>query len=339
MKFTKRAVAVAIAGIAAAPMVASADTTLSGVIEINVFGNDDDSTDVAVGVGDVNFGIGTEHELNNGLTGYGNLRVDLDQLSNGNSVDVDNDPLSDEDDVTIGSVGTADSIFVGIKGGFGNFRLGEIPVAVEYGQVANDLFDVADEITGGLSYTGNFGPVGLGVNYSPEGNSISGNNDLFGLGVNFNLGGFAIGLGAEQRDSNTAGAAGVSFAFAGASIAVHYWIQENGDAAIEEVVAQPATVGPPPTEAVAAVAPADADDQESFAIQVGYGFGGVTAAVTYATLDGDRNDRGADQQFARLDLGYALGGGTLLSTRVSYENDDVSDNDLVSYRVQLAKSF
>ena len=338
MKFTKRAVAVAIAGIAAAPMVASADTTLSGVIEINVFGDDVDDSDVAVGVGDINFGIGTEHELDSGLTGYGNIRIDVDRLSNAGAVDIDNDPLNEEDDVTIGSAGTADSIFVGIKGGFGNFRLGEIPLTVEYGQVANDLFDVGAEINGGLSYTGNFGPVGLGLNYSPEGNNDG--EDIYGVGVNFALGGFAFGLGFEDRANNTNASAGVSFAFAGASIAAHYWIQENGDAAIAEVVAAAADpTAVPPTEAVAAVAPADADDVQSIAVQVGYGFAGVTASVTYAILDGDRDDRGADGQFARLDLGYALGGGTLLSARVNYENDDVIDADVVSYRVQLAKSF
>ena len=166
MKFTKTAVAVAIAGFAAAPTIASADTTLSGVVEINFFGSDADNNEVAVGVGDVLFGIASEHELNNGLTGYGNIRIDLDRLSNDGAIDVENDPLSEEDDQTIGSAGTADSIFVGIKGGFGNVRLGEIPLTVEYGQVANDIFDVGAEINGGLSYEGNFGPVGLGLNFS-----------------------------------------------------------------------------------------------------------------------------------------------------------------------------
>ena len=167
MKFQKTLVAVAIAGIAAVPAIASADTTLSGVVEINLFGDDTDGSDEAIGVGDVLFGIGSEQQLNSGITGYGNLRIDLDRLSNDGAVDVDNDPLTDEDDVTIGSAGTADAIFVGLKGGFGDVRFGEIPLAVEYGQVANDLFDVGAEINGGISYTGNFGPVGLGVNVSP----------------------------------------------------------------------------------------------------------------------------------------------------------------------------
>ena len=125
MKLNKTAVALAIASIASAPMIASADTTLSGVIEINVAGSDDvDGVDAAeiddpdtildetigvegvdgdsvVATGDVIVGVVSEQELNNGLTGFGSIRLDLDQLSNGGS------PI------------TTDSVFTGVKGGFG----------------------------------------------------------------------------------------------------------------------------------------------------------------------------------------------------------------------------
>lgn len=304
MKFQKTLVAVAIAGIAAVPMVASADTTLSGVVEINLFGSDADDSDLAVGTGDVLFGIGSEHELNSGLTGYGNLRIDLDRLSNAGAVDIDGDPLDDEDDVTVGSAGTADAIFVGIKGGFGDVRFGEIPLTVEYGQVANDIFDVGAEINGGLSYTGNFGPVGLGLNWSPEGNQ-----DAIGAGVKFGLGGFSIGAGFEDRAELQNASVGASFGFAGAAIAAHFWTQEegNGDG-----------------------------DLESVSVKVDYGFGGVTAGLTFSTVE---DDGATDGEAIRLDLGYALGGGTQLSTRITSETDNVADEDVVSYRVQLAKSF
>ncbi len=308
MKFTKTAVAVAIAGIAAAPMIASADTTLSGVVEIALQGTDIDDSDLEVGTGDVLFGIVAEHELNSGLTGYGSLRVDLDRLSNQGGIPIENGP-GEDDDLNIGSVGTADSVYTGIKGGFGDFRIGEIPLAVEYGQVANDIFDVGSEISGGMSYTGTFGPVGLVANFSPEGNQ-----DAAGLGAKFAIGGFSIGLGGEQRgaDDLVNGAAGVSFAFAGASIAAHYWSQE---------VADTVTTG----------------DLESMSVMVGYGFGGVTADLTFSTLE---DDGATDQNAIRLDLGYALGGGTLLSSRITQNNDN-NDNDaeFLEYRVMLAKSF
>lgn len=311
MKMTKTAVAVAIAGIAAAPMIASADTTLSGVVEITLQGSDLDATDedplagdLRVGTGDVLFGITAEHELNSGLTGYGSLRADLDRLSNANSVDLENGP-GEDDDVTIGTLGTADSVYTGIKGGFGDVRIGEIPLAVEYGQVANDIFDVGGEINGGLSYVGTFGPVGLIANFSPEPNS-----DAVGLGAKFGLGGFSIGVGAEDRAELQNIAAGASFAMAGASIDAHFWSKEegNGDG-----------------------------DLESLSVRVGYGFGGVTAKLTFSTLE---DDGATDQEAIRLDLGYALGGGTLLSSRITSNSDNNdSDADFVEYRVMLAKSF
>ena len=54
MKFTKTAVAVAIAGIAALPMVASADTTLSGILELQVQGTDVDDDPTTPGVDEGN---------------------------------------------------------------------------------------------------------------------------------------------------------------------------------------------------------------------------------------------------------------------------------------------
>ncbi len=308
MKFTKTAVAVAIAGIAAAPMIASADTTLSGVVEIALQGTDIDDDELEIGTGDVLFGITSEHEMDSGLTGYGSLRVDLDRLSNQGSVFVENGP-GEDDDLNIGSVGTADAVYVGIKGGFGDFRMGEIPLAVEYGQVANDIYDVGSEISGGMSYTGEFGPVGLVANFSPEGNQ-----DALGLGAKFGIGGFSIGLGGEQRgeDDLVNGAVGVSFAFAGASIAAHFWSQE---------VAEAAGTG----------------DLESASVKIGYGFGGVSAALTVSTLE---DDGATDQNAVRLDLGYALGGGTQLSSRITQFNDDNNDDaEFLEYRVMLAKSF
>ncbi|ASJ75948.1 porin [Granulosicoccus antarcticus] len=314
MKFTKTAVAVAIAGIAAAaPMIVSADTTLSGVVELTLQGSDVDATDedplagdLRVGTGDVLFGIVAEHELNSGLTGYGSLRVDLDRLSNAGAVDIENGP-GEDDDVTVGSVGTSDAVYAGIKGGFGDIRIGEIPLSVEYGQVANDIYDVGSEINGGLSYVGNFGPVGLIANYSPEPNS-----DAVGLGAKFALGGFSIGLGAEDRAEQQNIAGGISFAFAGASIAAHFWSKEE---------AEGGTNG----------------DLESMSVKVGYGFGGVTADLTVSTLE---DDGATDENAIRLDLGYALGGGTLLSSRITQFNNDNDDSaEFLEYRVMLAKSF
>jgi len=315
MKFTKTAVALAIAGIASAPMIASADTTLSGAVQIQLNGDDSDGSagDPTINADDVLFGIATSHQINGGATGYGSLRVDMNRLSNeGRSTFDPGTPGNDEDDTEVTTLGSADSVYVGIKGGFGDFRFGEIPNAVEYGQVANDIFDVAGEINGGISYVGTFGPVGLIANFSPENNS-----DAVGVGAKFGLGGFSIGVGTESRfdadegplgvdgnpvgDDVTSTAVGVGFAFAGASINAHFWTQDA------------------------------AGDPESFSVQAGYGFGGV-----FSTLE---DDLGGDNDAIRLDLGYGLGGGMDISARVTTENDNAANTDATSYRIKLSKSF
>lgn len=315
MKFTKTAVAVAIAGIAAAPMIASADTTLSGVVQIQLNGDDSDTGadpepgDATINADDVLFGIVSEHELNNGLTGYGSLRVDMNRLSNAGAVTVDpGTPANDDDDTSIGSLGTADSVYVGVKGGFGDVRFGEIPLAIEYGQVANDIYDVGPEINGGISYVGTFGPAGVIANFSPENNS-----DAVGLGAKFGIGGFSVGLGYEDRPGagragEEAMSAGVSFAFAGASINAHYWTESEAE---------------------------NGEDLESIAVKAGYGFGGVSADLTFATLEGDTTD----QEAIRLDLVYDLGGGMDVSSRITAETNNEDDSDLTSWRVKLSKAF
>lgn len=312
MKFTKTAVAVAIAGLAAAPMMAAAETTLSGLIQINLQGSDaadieavvddpatdeDETTeasspgDLEFAGGDVNFQLNAQQTLNSGLTGYGNFRVDADSLSGGNL--------------------TSDSVHAGVKGGFGDIRVGEVNVIAEYGQVANDLHDQTGAINGGLHYEGSFGPASVGIVWSPERNE-----DVIGAGLKFGFGGFAIGLGAEERGGNMNASVGASFGFAGASIAAHYVTKENDG---------------------------DADDGNVVAVQVGYGIAGVELKLTYSLAEDffDLTDDDPDfETKIRLDAGYGLGGGTSISTRITANQDEVGNgDDLLEYRLQLEKSF
>ncbi|MFT4729652.1 MAG: hypothetical protein ACI9UN_004170 [Granulosicoccus sp.] len=297
MKLTKTVLAVAITSVfATAPMIASADTTLSGLVEIRLSGTDADdnpaTTDTdesaaRVGTGDVLFGITSSHELNSGLTGYSSIRLDLNNLSNEGAAQ-------------------ADSIYAGVKGGFGDIRVGEVPNAVEYGQKSTDIFDVAGEVNGGISYSGSFGPAGIVVQFSPEENS-----DLVGVGGQFSVGGFNIGLGTETRADLSSSAIGVGFAAAGASIAAHFWTKEEATAA--------------------------AGDRTSFAISAGYGAGDVSGKLTYSAME---NDTVMDQSAVRLDLKYDLGGSTTINSRITAvtdNNDSAGDN--TGWRIQLSKAF
>ena len=352
MKFTKTAVAVAVTtGFAAAPMVASAETTLSGLVQIKYQGSDVDADgelpngedgDLTMAAGDVRLAINSQNEIVGGITGYGNIQFNLDDLTGeGGDLTVEQEPqedttgVGDPDDADPGedptfSVGgtagtvAADNIYVGVKGGFGDVRLGEIPLAVEYGQVANDIYDVGDTVVDGLSYVGAFGPVGVIANYSLEDDS-----DMFGVGAKFTLAGVTIGAGYELRnvaDDETGNyAVGASFALAGFSIGAHYWLKEGADGGTD-------------TEG----------DEQSVSVQVGYGIAGVNLGVTYSLLTTDlTDDEEAEESSLRLDAGYDLGGGMDISTRITategdpFEGDDGSDidPDLVEYRVQLTKNF
>ncbi len=280
MNMKKSALALAIAAVAAAPM-AQADVTMSGYIGIILGSSDADDAELSFASDDSTLNVSASHEMNSGLTGYGNYRTDFG-LSNGGG-------------------GDADNIHIGIKGGFGDLRVGEVPDASEYGQVAGDILaDIGGEERG-ISYTGSFGAATVGVNYSPEGD-----NDRIGAGIKFSVGGFALGVGGANNTGadTTTLSAGASFGFGGASLAVAFKDFDN--------------------------------DRQTIGGKVGYSIGGVSLGLTYEAEAGDVND--GDQKI-RFDAGYGLGGGIGLSTRVNVFTADDSSRDLTDYRVMITKSF
>lgn len=299
MQFRKTAVAVAIAGIAAgSPQIASADTVLTGVVEIQVDGSDDNTLvedddgnlttveegDIEINGGDVLAGILFSHDLALGATGYGSFRLDSEGLS-GNEV-------------------TSDNVYVGIRGGFGDFRFGEIPYAGEYGQLAGDLFDLTDNAVGGVSYTGVFGPVVFGADFSPEANE-----DSASLGIRFNFAGLSFGLGVGTIEDDGNFTAGISYGIAGFSISGHFQGGEND--------------GP-------------ADDTEIIAIKLGYAIQALSFGLTYSEqTDNDGLGGGDDtQDLTRFDVGLGLGGGMGVSARFD-TGSDIDDE----YRILLSKTF
>ncbi len=340
MKFTKTVTAVAVAGLFAVPMAASAETTLSGVVQIKFQGFDDDdidddSGDLSLQSGDVRAAINTQHALGGGLTGYGNLQMNIDNLTGQGGLNQDvqlgdeipeDDPEFDPDNpfsrdpVNLNSAATvaADNVYVGVKGGFGDIRLGEIPLAVEYGQVANDIHDVGSTVVDGISYVGTFGPAGIIANYSLEPNS-----DMLGIGAKFSAFGASIGVGYEQRnigdDSADNVAAGASFGIAGFSVAAQYW--NKGGVGAQE-------------------------DEENLAVKVGYSISGVALGLTYSLLNNAGRIEDNEESIIRIDASYGFGGGFDISTRINFidragnEDDELDfDNSRTDYRIQISKSF
>ncbi len=375
MILRKTAVAVAIAGMAAAPLSVSAETTVSGIIQMQVKGTaignlsdnasdigddisdgiddlqdqdnvdddsdqlpDDASEDISVGAGDVRVEITSTHDLNSGLQGYGNIGFQLDDLSTeegsvkgGQAAELavqgpNGEEVGSIDDETTSPTVAANNIYAGIKGSFGDFRIGEGPNTSEYGQVANDIFDVSpSDLTDALHYTGIFGPVTVGLNYSFEAplQEFGPDTNMVGLGAKFALGGFTLSGGAANYGDNVDPDAddllrysvGGAFGLGGVALALQYWSRENGD---------------------------DLEDSTSFGGKAGYGIGDISANLTYEVLMDDPEIGGedAEETAIRLDLGYDLGGGLEVSTRItSFANDDDDSREKTEYRLQLAKAF
>jgi len=261
MKYTKTAAALALAGVVAAPSVYAVDLTLGGFVGINLdvtsetdaAGAETDST--AFSADDATISLAATHALNNGLTGYANYRTDFGLTS---------------------TSGVADNIYVGMKGDFGDIRVGEVPDATEYGQVAGDILtDVGGE-NAGLSYTGAFGSTTVGLTFSPEDNS-----DHLGFGVKFSAGGFGIGIGAGSFGDADRLSAGATFGVGGISAALAYKDLDNDSA----------TIG----------------------LKGSYSAGDASAALTFEAGQGDANE---DDSAVRLDLGYDLGDGFGTAIRV-----------------------
>ena len=320
MKFNKTVLAVAIAGIAAAPMMASATTTLSGAVQLQLAGSDSEAPhsnlngeggfedgEARIKTGDVIVGVNASQAMNNGLTGYGALRIDLDTFSTGD-------------------VGTADNVYVGIKGGFGDFRVGEVANPGEYGQVADIVNDMGTTINQGFGYVGSFGGATVGASYSP-----ATNHDLFAVGAKFGWNGLSLGVGMQNEDEKTNVSAMVGFSYAGASISLGFAQVEDGFT----VTAPVAAVAADPANGVLAVAGVEGefDDETAIAAKVGYAIAGVSLNLTYQA------EQESEDTVVRLDAAYGLGGGMEISTRISALSGADDSADDTQWRIQLAKSF
>ncbi len=305
MKFKKTALALAVAAVAAAPM-AQAEVKLSGQVAIFLGGSDadGDAGDPTLSGDDTTVNVTATHTMDNGLTGYAVARWDAG--------------LTDSSPV-------ADAVRVGIKGGFGDFRLGDSFNPIEYGQLANDsLRDVGGNIEEqSIGYQGVFGPVTFGVVWAPErnaeatgngtqvgGENVLGNDDdSAGAGIKLALGGFTVGVGAGSVGNSDRMSAGASFGFAGVTLAVAF---------------------------------KDFDTSETIGVQAKYGIGKLSLGLTFESISDDLAAAATEDgdTLIRFDGGYDLGGGMNVSTRINVRSDDSdSAGDLTDYRVMLVKTW
>jgi len=141
--------------------------------------------------GDVRFNIAAEN-TSGGLTSFANYRIDADGIS--------------------GSPITSDATKLGVKGSFGTITILDVGPAMEMAQIVDDIHDIAGGIPDGIRYDGAFGPVSVGLSFSPENNT-----DVVSAGVSFSTGGLTIAAGADDQEASMIGA---SYDFGAAAVAV-----------------------------------------------------------------------------------------------------------------------
>ncbi len=322
MKHTKTAVALALAGVAAAPLAQAADgvsVTLSGQVAIGIIGSDA-ADEVAINLGDpipdatsaTGFRDATDEDVRDSdspgdLALFGddatlNLKAVAPIKGGLESFAVYRTDLS-----LVGDAATGDNIHVGIKGGFGEFRIGEVPDAVGYGQHSDFIADIDGENTG-LSYTSpDISGFVFGANWSPAGSS-----DRTSFGAKFSIAGFGIGVGVSDDAGTSEFAAKATYSIAGVSLGVSFKDFDNDNTAV--------------------IATA------------GYGISDWSFGLGWEGRTGDVNE-GESQ--LRFDIGYNLGNGMNLSTRVNLNTpvDGATDvlgnelDDITNFRLLLTKAF
>ncbi|WGZ91495.1 MAG: porin [Candidatus Thiocaldithrix dubininis] len=216
----KKLLAIAVAAALVAPAAAMAETTLYGKLHASYGQVKDNAGNKRTGVEShaSRIGIKGSHALNNGLEAtygleYGiNLDGDNGDSTYGNSID------------SLGNTSTSNSNgftsrnqFVGLKGGFGEVRVGKHDTPAKLATAGQDVFAdtyadldnmiVADghRVNNAVAYINKFGPVGFAVAHSSGtgltgGAGTNGDNsaDANSAMVNYGNGPWYAGLGYTQ---------------------------------------------------------------------------------------------------------------------------------------------
>lgn len=225
----KKLLAIAVATALTAPA-AMADTTLYGKLHASVGSVKNGATGTtttAVESHSSRFGIKGSNELDAGLSATYGLEygLDLDGDNNGGGTGMSGGNMSGS-----ASTGSAPfssrNQFVGLKGGFGEFRLGKHDTPAKLATAGQDIFadtyadmaniiDVdAHRVNNAAAYINKFGPVGVAVAHIT---GISA-GDVKGAGtantamINYSTGPLYAGLGYTNVDGGNAAAAAATSA-------------------------------------------------------------------------------------------------------------------------------
>jgi len=209
MKFKTTAIALAVAGTVATPMAAQADLYASariGVENVDTGG----VSDLRMRSFGSRFGVRSETDLGNGMTGFGRFEWDVDFKDHNQDV-VDRSPSEDGE-----NAGDKDDIdlrhrYVGLKGDFGSVTIGQTyhtfynhvvgPLDNPWWGSGYAMVEYRGRTDGAVSYAGTFGPVNFGATgyFLREGEEDT--PDALEVGASFGIGDMTLGLALQSTET------------------------------------------------------------------------------------------------------------------------------------------
>ena len=281
--FKKSAIAIAVASACMLPLTTTAgELKISGIVEAEITDSDASGSELSVELGDVNVKFKYVEDVKVGQA-YAIYRVDADGPS--------------------GSITTADSVTVGLKGDFGDVSFGEVNIPIEeVAELANDIVDIEQaDYDQDIGYNKAFGPITAFAAFSPEGN-----DDHIGFGAQYNANGITVGAGYESTsDTSPSGeettiAVGGKYATDMFSAAAHFAMYDEAD-------------------------------RNLLSAQGKFFAGDWTYSATFTTLE-DVAD------WLRGEATYQLGPMTYVNFRLTSMSPDVGD-EVLTYRALLGVEF
>ncbi len=200
--------AIAVAA-AATPFAAQAEFTVGGDVGIGYFQHADGETFFGGHGSEVTFDA---NQKVGGLTYFGHFEVNVAGATVNDQSNVEDDDGDVAGTVTQAGTLRSDDMFIGVKGAFGEVRLGDTDNgcdAVDTGWVADDEY--ISHSSGGckssdqnnITYKGSRGPVSYAASWSPDvdnGAAVSG-EDVFAVGIKGKMGPATVSLGYESDSS------------------------------------------------------------------------------------------------------------------------------------------
>jgi len=320
MKFKTTAIAMAVAGIVAAPVAvqAGADEIYASARVGLKYTDTADQADFDVNSFASRFGMRGETDLGNGLTGFGRYEVGMD--FNGGATAVD----ADGEDVKVDSI-TNRHRYVGLKGDWGSLTLGQTyhtwynfvagPLDIPWWHSLGADIHTAGRTDDAITYAGGGGAISFGVTayFLSDGEETA--PDGFEAAVSFGLGDSTIGVGISSVDEDGAiGAQG----------------QAGGSDRTEDVIGVTwSGIGIGDTSL--GVGYQNQDDDDSFALH--WDIGNIYVNASMLTQDA------ADRDVTDITLGYtqSLGRKTTMYYEVNTKDNDTgnSDDDYTAFMAVL----